>query len=42
VAFDVSPIMNYVLQRAITIAEILETRRVTLPEVSKRLIKIKS
>ena len=42
IAFDVSPIINYVLQGAITIAEILEPRRVTLPEVPKRLIKIKS
>lgn len=42
VAFDVSPVINYVLQAAITIAEILEMRRVTLLEVPKRLIKIKS
>lgn len=42
VAFDVFPIINYVLQGAITITEILETRRVTLPGVPKRLIKIKS
>lgn len=42
VVFDVAPIINYVLGGAITIAEILETRRVTLPEVPKRLIKIKS
>lgn len=42
VAFAVSPIINYVLQGAVTIAEILEMRRVTLLEVPKGLIKIKS
>lgn len=42
VAFDVSHMVNYVLEGALTIAEILEARGVTLPEASKRLIKIKS
>lgn len=36
-----SPVINYALKGAITIAEILATRRITLPEVPKRLIKIK-